>query len=113
MFTRGNAKHCFVRALRAATLRTRDLNYLRLVSGLYRGAPRYPLSGWKARRDKTKVGEQMLSYSTKRNYWYQTGAGIPLTGEDFLPFGRKNRPIEKMSAAFPAASSTSLMPRNV
>jgi hypothetical protein len=58
VFTRGNAKHCFVRALRAATLRTRDLNYLRLVSGLYRGAPRYPLSGWKARQDKTKVGER-------------------------------------------------------
>lgn len=62
---------------------------------------------------KTKAGEQMLSYSTKRNYWYQVGAGIPSTGEAFLPFGRKNRPMEKMSAAFPAASSTSLIPRNV
>lgn len=62
---------------------------------------------------KTKVGEQMLSYSTKRNYRYQSGAGTPSTGEAFLPFGRKNRPMEKMSAAFPAASSTSLIPRNV
>ena len=32
----------FVRALRAVTLRTRDLSYLRLVSGQYRGSPPIP-----------------------------------------------------------------------
>ena len=36
----------------------------------------------------------------------------PVSGVD-IGKQRKNRPMEKMSAAFPAASSTSLIPRNV
>lgn len=55
----------FVRTRTTATLRTRVGRLVRSVSGLYRGAPRYPLSGWKARL-KQKVGDE-LPYSITPN----------------------------------------------
>jgi hypothetical protein len=55
---RGKAKPCFCpRTNRGNTKHTRG-TFVRLVSGQYRGAPRYPLSGWKASQKGKRVSSR-------------------------------------------------------
>lgn len=58
VFRRGKAKPCFCpRTNRSNTKHTRG-TFVRLVSGQYRGAPRYPLSGWKASQKGKRVSSR-------------------------------------------------------
>lgn len=58
VFRRGKAKPCFCpRTNRDNTKHTRG-KFERLVSGQYRGAPRYPLSGWKASQKGKRVSSR-------------------------------------------------------
>lgn len=58
VFRRGKTKSCFCpRTNRSNTKYTRG-TFVRLVSGQYRGAPRYPLSGWKASQKGKRVSSR-------------------------------------------------------
>lgn len=58
VFRRGKAKPCFCpRTNRSNTKHTRG-TFVRLVSGQYRGAPRYPLSGWEASQKGKRVSSR-------------------------------------------------------
>ena len=58
VFRRGKTKSCFCpHTNRGNTKHTRG-TFVRLVSGQYRGAPRYPLSGWKANQKGKRVSSR-------------------------------------------------------
>lgn len=48
----------FIHVRTEATPSTREGTFERLVSGQYRGAPRYPLSGWKASQKGKRVSSR-------------------------------------------------------